>query len=191
MDKPHPTKPSCKLCQRQPGRCPTHDVDLSARNSKVNLAALRNDPEGFRAKCRRGYQTTLKKYGPDKVWQKLREYQLSHPSLPERTAIELFDQMKLHYDRIVSPWDSGHSVDFVIRSNGCLLSKPLAVEVNGHQWKPSFGEDSARAEKQQNKLDRLEADGYAVLVLDWREKESWPGQVERAVRELHSEELDF
>jgi hypothetical protein len=125
------------------GRCPTHDVDLSKRNSRVARAFKKNSPDRFQAqrsaagKC--GFKATGEMLGWDKANELAREWRIKHPSEPERWAIGVLAAAGLnHYER-----------EYPVLGRSALdIAWPeamRAIEINGHQGKAAFGETEPRA----------------------------------------------
>ena len=163
--KPTRNGTPCKLLLSG-GKCPTHDCDLSARNEKVNAAFRRNHPVAFyrqRSKAgKAGFKATLNSKGMSKAVELLAEWRISNPSGPERAVIEFFEKRKVNgYVREFMPVDGRqYSVDFA------WIKHKLILEVNGHQSKPSFGEDTPRQDAFDEKRTLLESCGWTVEVLN-------------------------
>lgn len=146
------------------GKCPTHDTDLSKRNAAVARAFKANNPEGFasqrRAAGRRGYLATGARQGWARANEMARQWRKHHPSGPERWALAVLESASLnHFEREYDLGD-GYSVDLA------WPDAKRAVEIWGHQNKPSFGETEPRAAKQERKLIALEESGWRILVID-------------------------
>jgi very-short-patch-repair endonuclease len=115
-----------------------------------------------------GYQATGERKGWSKANEYARRWRLGHPSEPERWVMSILDGAGIQYEREYPVLDR-YSID---------LARPderIAIEVNGHQHKASFGEDEPRAEKHAEKCAALEGDGWTVHIVhaaDDREKEA-------------------
>lgn len=146
------------------GLCPVHNCDLSARNAAVAAAFRARDPEAFKqqrsAAGRKGYLATGARQGWERANEYARQHRLKHPSAPEQWALDVLADAGLNHYTREYPLDGGQSIDLA------WPDARLAVEVNGHQHKPSFGEESPRAAKQARKVAALEAEGWRVLVID-------------------------
>ena len=166
----------CKIPLRG-GRCMTHDSDLSARNKAVAAAFKANDPGGFVAQRsaagKLGFQATGGMLGWEKANEFARRWRLDNPSGPEQRIIEILARLGFaDYEREYSLPD-GKSIDFawpVYR---------IAIEVNGHQHKASFGEGEPREAGQQEKITALIEDGWKVVILDVASGEIPESKVEK------------
>lgn len=151
-------------CPLNGGKCPTHDADLSARNSAVAAAFARRDPAAFiaqrRAAGKRGFAATGAAQGWEKANDKAREWRIAHPSGPEQWAIDVLAQAGINHYQREYPVLDGSALDIAWPEARC------AIEINGHQSKPAFGEPCARSERHADKVAALQSDGWQVLVID-------------------------
>ncbi len=146
------------------GKCMTHDSDLSQRNRAVAQSFKTKRPTAFYAQRvyagKRGWQVTLTRHGLDVVTRATAHWRIEHPSEPERWIKQLLDRHGYtHYDR-------EHGVGFGRTVDFAFVEERIAIEVNGHQSKPSFGEREPRAVRQSQKLRDLEKAGWTVYVVD-------------------------
>lgn len=180
----------CKLCDKVgQSKCPTHSpkVNLKERNSKVAKAFKINNPNGFTAQRshagHNGFLATGANKGWEKANEKARQWRMEHPSQPEREVIKILQSLSYWFEREALIFDNC-PVDFLLKNN-------LVIEVNGHQFKPSFGEVDSREEKQVKKIRRLQEAGYQVLVLDSRKQANWPDSIQNFVNSNKQEALEF
>ncbi len=146
------------------GKCMTHDSDLSNRNRAVAQSFKAKRPTAFYDQRvyagKRGWQVTLTRHGLDRAVAAFNRWRLQHPSEPERWIKQLLDENNYtHYDR-------EHAVGFGRTVDFAFVAERIAIEVNGHQSKPSFGESEPRANRQSQKLHDLEKDGWTVYVVN-------------------------
>lgn len=151
------------------GKCPTHDVDLTARNSAVVQSFKRNHPQRFKRQRqdagRKGWQATVTAHGIEKAAERFAAWRIEHPSEPEQWCAGILDELNFKYGREYQ--EGNYFIDFI-------LDGKIAIEVNGHQSKPSFGESEPRQNAHDEKVAFLEARGWRVIVLnvlDNRERE--------------------
>jgi hypothetical protein len=81
---------SCRLPLKG-GKCPTHDCDLSHRNSEVRAAFEANDPDAYHRHQRRAGASGFAKLtagNPGKAAEILAEFRRKNPSTPERIVNE-------------------------------------------------------------------------------------------------------
>jgi hypothetical protein len=139
----------------------THDCgSLSKRNRAVARSFKERDPDGFfrqrSTAGKLGFQATGGMHGWQKAHEKARQYRLENPSEPERWMMGVLSEAGFtDYEREY-PLHGGYSLDFV-------LDGVVAIEVNGHQHKPSFGEGAPRAQGQREKIARF---GGPVFIAD-------------------------
>lgn len=146
------------------GLCPTHDCDLAARNAAVRQSFRRRDKAAFYAHQLRAAKAGFKAAGLTVDWvfahERARLWRLDHPSEPERWAIAVLESANLNHFAREHPIPDGCSLDFA------WPAVRRAVEIWGHQNKPSFGEAEPRAAKQERKLIALEEAGWRILIID-------------------------
>lgn len=152
------------------GKCPTHSCNLRKRNRKILRGWRKRDPEAFRAQRvaagKLGYQVTKERHG-DLASQKAADWRAEHPSAPEVWMRQYLTSLGISFQVEVAV--AQYYIDFVLPDDeirGC----GRAIEMNGHQSKPSFGERFARAgeERMLTKLEWLRNEGnYDVFVFDW------------------------
>jgi hypothetical protein len=146
------------------GRCPTHDVDLAARNAAVRASFRAHDKAAYYAHQTRAAKAGFKAAGLTIDWvfanERARLWRVDHPSEPERWAISVLESAGLNHYVREYPVLNGCSLDLA------WPDAKRAVEIWGHQTKPSFGETVPRAAKQERKLIQLEEDGWRILVID-------------------------
>lgn len=93
--------------------------------------------------------------------EKARYWRFKHPSEPERWVADVLIAHTLEsYDREYIVDGDPRAVDFAFPEH-CV-----AIEVNGHQESPSFGEAAARAQKHAAKVAWLESLGWRVHVVN-------------------------
>jgi hypothetical protein len=147
------------------GRCPTHDADLSKRNAAVRASFAERSPAAYaahqRQAGRRGFIANGGKHGWEKAHERARLWRLENPSEPERWALSVLESAGVNHFTREYPVLEGHSLD--IAWPDCRR----AIEINGHQHKPAFGEAQPRSEtRQKYKLEHLGADGWQILIID-------------------------
>lgn len=184
------------------GKCMTHDTDLAARNRKVVAAAKANDPARFleqRAYAGHlGYVATGGKHG----WEKANRYAIEHRKA-HRSGPELWCEQVLTEAGYLG-FVREHQVDNDPRTIDLAFEGPrVAIEINGHQDKPAFGETVSRAAKHAAKVAWLESLGWRVFVvhpnddrqqeaarlLEWLEQ--FPLSIYVSPETLADEELPF
>lgn len=168
--KPTKSGEPCKLTLHG-GKCPTHDCDLSARNSRVAQAFKAEHPRRFtrqrRAAGHNGFVATGGKLGWAKANEAARLWRLEHPSGPEQWVIGILAAAGLvGFEREADVLGDGRPVDFAFRE------WQIVIECNGHQDKPSFGEPRARFEKHQKKMADLYTAGWRAFVVNARREHS-------------------
>lgn len=167
----------CRLNLTSDGKCPVHDLtDLSARNANVVASFRRNNPAAFRRQRqragRRGFEATGKMKGYAKAHEKVMEWRRKHPSGPEQAVIEILERLNVPFGREYPVNGSWLSLDFVLGD----VDHKIAIEVNGHQHKASFGENEPRRHKE--KMETLRQQGWTVLVLSIQEQDEWEKLIE-------------
>jgi very-short-patch-repair endonuclease len=146
------------------GRCPTHDVDLSARNAAVRSSYRRRDRTAYRA-----HQSTAGKAGFraaglsgnfELIAEKARLWRIKHPSEPERWALRVLESAGLNH--FVREYDlgRGYSIDLA------WPDTKRAIEIDGHPSRADAKEQVKRARRAQYKAGVLTAAGWQVLVID-------------------------
>lgn len=179
----------CKMCLRV-GRpkCLTHgpNIDLHKRNRTVALHAQENDPAGYYRKSRKGFDRCVAIHGLLPVMDGGRKRRLREPSLPEQAAIAVCDGLNLDYEREVYTLPPSYSTSDIVAYgvDNRQFSKPLVIEIAGHQFKECFGEPVSRWDKLMKKVREIAKYGNHVIVLDAREQDQWQAQVEESVRFL-------
>ncbi len=146
------------------GKCMTHDSDLSQRNRGVAQSFKTKRPTAFYDQRvyagKRGWQVTLTRHGLDAATRATARWRMQHPSEPERWIKQLLDAHGFtSYDREHGV-GLGRTVDFA------FVEERIAIEVNGHQSKSSFGESAPRAPKQSQKIRDLQKEGWTVYVVN-------------------------
>lgn len=161
----------CKIPLRG-GKCMTHDANLSKRNSAVARSFQRNSPVAFRRQRSQagklGFKATGGKHGWYKVNEAAAQWRRENPSGPEREMIRVLDLLGFGEWEREYMLPDGHSIDFA------RPDKKVGIEVNGHQSKPSFGEDVARIDKQHEKIKALVEDGWKIIVVDHADEGPMP-----------------
>lgn len=148
------------------GKCMTHNPKLKKRNRKVARAFKRKDPDGFKKQRsqagKQGFKRAVAAHGYEFIDSKARWYRQHHPSEPERWMIGLLKELNAPaYER---EYDVGKrcSADFAWPAT----NHRAIIEVNGHQSKPSFGEKTSRLDRQMKKIERLQDEGWLVLIVN-------------------------
>lgn len=113
--------------------------------------------ESLQAAGRAGFKAAGGKLGWEKVNEKARQWRLANPSGPERKVIEILDSLGETYKREHPV--GNRSIDFA------WPEKKFGIEVNGHQFKKSFGEDYTREASQEYKLRELAEAGWSIVVI--------------------------
>lgn len=131
----------------------TSDYQKMARSYVRHESNVANGHKGFIA-C-----------GGAKGWAKANahaaQWRIAHPSEPERWALDLLTSRNLnHFKREYAVDEDGHTVDLA------WPDRKVAVEINGHQSKPSFGESEPRLSNQQRKIESMIEQGWTVIVID-------------------------
>lgn len=113
--------------------------------------------ESLQRAGRAGFKAAGGKLGWEKVNEKARQWRLDHPSGPEKQVMAILDAHGENYTREF-PFGN-RSIDFA------WPEKMFGLEINGHQYKKSFGEDHSREETQAFKLRELTAAGWKIVVI--------------------------
>lgn len=147
------------------GKCPTHDVDLAARNKAVRRSFRKRDRAAYKAHQvkagKAGFRAAgLKTDNWAFVNEQSRRWRLKHPSEPERWAIAVLDRASLNHFVREHPVLEGYSLD--IAWPDCKR----AIEIDGKPSTASPEEQARRAQRQTYKAERLAADGWQILVID-------------------------
>lgn len=117
------------------------------------------------ANGKKGWQTTVARYGRLFASQVLARWRREHPTNLERQVISWLDEFQVTYTREVQIGDEGNFAfaDFVLSDIG------LIIEVDGERWHTRnnlHGEDRPKRDAQKARLFRRH--GYALLRLSER-----------------------
>lgn len=121
----------CKLCKRQPGRCPTHSLtpeQLALRNSKAAAAFKANNPQGFtkqrKAAGRKGFQKLYSK-DPSAAAEVLAKHRRNNPSNLIRKVVTWLQQ-PYELEVPIGPFYADIVVGgkVVVRVNGNIWHRP-------------------------------------------------------------------
>jgi len=136
-----------------------HQRHAGRRSAQVNdMSALGH----------RGAMVYIRKYGYARLFKLARAWRLEHPSRHERAVMALLDSLSLAYEREAEALgeDAFVSVDFF------LPDLARVIEVNGKcHYDPLFDDPRYPQTRQANdaeRLRRLEAAGFEILVIDHR-----------------------
>lgn len=114
----------CRLLLKG-GKCPTHDCNLSLRNSRVARNALEKPSrrKDIVKAARLGFAATQRKYGRDFAIQKLAKRMRSNPSGPEQVVIDALNAMCIDYgsQEIIELGGKFYIADFVGRASKWII----------------------------------------------------------------------
>ncbi|MCL4296256.1 MAG: hypothetical protein KJ077_11030 [Anaerolineae bacterium] len=127
-------------CRLNGGKCPTHDVDVAARNSKVARAAAEREErrQALSEYGKLGYEETTRRYGPDYAYNHLVAWKRENLTRAEGMVYDFLKANKI----TVRPEYEVFNETFSSRVDFAHPKTRRFIQVDGWRWIPNaFGLD--------------------------------------------------
>ncbi len=123
--------------------------------------------ESLSAAGKLGFRAAFKTH-PEKALAALHDWRSGRGASSHHLWMRAYlrDHTPVVWNEIVFPfWGETFEVDFA------LPDPKIAIEVNGHQNTPAWGESEPRVVRQQTKIERMQEEGWRVHVFDAQTKD--------------------